>query len=404
MAITRFQYQLERGSKKFPCPQCGKKSFVRYVDISTGQYLPEEYGRCDRQDHCGYHRNPYRGEYGQDNGNSWTDAPIKKKPEDKPLIFVPDEVFKRTLKGYDKNTFLNNLMTNVPFPFDASDIEKVISLYYLGTIGTAITFPYVDPDGNVRAIQVKEFDGDNHTVKTTWIHSIIENHYRINGKSLPQWLIDYKKQESKISTLFGAHLLKKYPSSPVALVEAPKTCVYGTLYFGLPEYGTYKPIFSAIGSLSYLNYDRCRILKNRDVILFPDLSEMGSSYDLWKNKAEELQKKITGSHWTVSSLIENLADEADRAKGYDLADFLIRLDWRKFRKDVPEPARVQPICTLKSLFEIGNEDAKALESGQITRDEWYSHSDELKAKILQADYSLQDYVTVNNQSLKSKAP
>lgn len=353
MTVTKFQYQLERGSKKFLCPACGKKSFVRYVDSSTGRYLPEKYGRCDREDHCGYRLSPYKDHYRQDNANSWTNAPVRKEPENRPLIFIPDEVFKRTLKGYDKNIFLNNLMTGIPFPFDAPDVEKIISLYYLGTIGTAISFPYIDPDGNIRAIQVKEFDHNNHTTKTTWIHSIIEKHYRKNGNSLPQWLTDYQKQDSKISVPFGAHLLNKYPSNPLALVEAPKTCVYATLYSGLPEYGTYKPIFLAIGSLSYLNYDRCKILKNRDVILFPDLSEVGSSYDLWRFKAEELQKKITGSRFTVSSLIENLADESDRKKGNDLADFLIRLDWRKFRNDVPAPSGVQLICNLKELVKIG---------------------------------------------------
>src|SRR5690606_2494995 len=35
----------------------------------------------------------------------------------------------------------------------------------------------------------------------------------------------------------------------------------------------------------------------------------------------------------VSDLLEELAPHQDREQGKDIADYLIRLDWRKFRKD-----------------------------------------------------------------------
>ena len=158
-------------------------------------------------------------------------------------VFIPVEVFNRTRAGYEKNVFIQNLLSQVAFPFEVQDIEKVISLYRLGTVQNgyrlgANTFPFIDINDNVRAVQVKQFDEMNHTIGTDFLHSIIEKHHRRNNKPLPEWLEAYNKNETKVSCLFGEHLLSKYPYNPVALVEAPKTAIYATLYIGFPEQPT----------------------------------------------------------------------------------------------------------------------------------------------------------------------
>lgn len=130
--------------------------------------------------------------------------------------------------------------------------------------------------------------------------------------------------------MFGEHLLKQFPLNPVALVEAPKTAIYGTLYFGLPKQpGNF--LWLAVYNLSSLNLDKCQALQNRDVYLFPDLSNNGKAFDLWSKKARELKGMLPGTKFTVSNLLEAHATNSERYTGCDLADYLIKLDWRRFR-------------------------------------------------------------------------
>lgn len=343
---TEYRYIFEKGSKKYICPECSKKRFVRYFDTVTNNLLPELYGRCDRESKCSYHLSPYKDGYskmiwkqeqGQGIGNfNAYNTTYKPKQYVKPKpVFMPLEVLKQTLSSYENNVFIENLLKRVPFPFKVDDIESVISLYRLGTVKNgyragAITFPFIDIKNNVRAIQVKQFDKTNHTTSTDFLHSIIQKYYDRNKKPLPEWLPDYQKNETKVSCLFGEHLLSKYPHNPIALVEAPKTAIYGALYFGLPQQPN-NLIWLAVYSLSSLNLDKCRALKGRTVTLFPDLSKDGKAFQLWSKKAEQIQSQLQGAHFKVSDLIEQLATEEDKEQGNDLADYLIKQDWRLFK-------------------------------------------------------------------------
>ena len=53
----KFKYHLRGGSAKEVCPNCGQRTFVPYVDDAE-QIVGELYGRCDRENKCGYYRYP----------------------------------------------------------------------------------------------------------------------------------------------------------------------------------------------------------------------------------------------------------------------------------------------------------------------------------------------------------
>jgi len=335
-----YKYSLEKGSKKYVCPNCDKRRFVRYVDNKTGKHLPEKYGKCDREENCAYHLNPIKDGYKNGNKeyntNYTTTHFFKKKKRER--FFIPSKIFRQTLKDYEQNIFIQNLLKNVPFPMNIKDIETIIALYGLGTISKgyregAVSFPFIDKQKRVRAIQVKNFDSHNHTTATDYIHSIIDKHYQKQKKSLPDWLSNYKKNDKMVSCFFGEHLLKKYLYNPIGLVEAPKTAVYCNLYFGFPELPD-DFLWLAVYNRSSLTFDRCKALKGRKVFLFPDLSKDGSTYELWEKRAKEMTNKLPGTSFIVSSLLEQVAGKESKAKGGDLADFLIKQDWRLFRKNI----------------------------------------------------------------------
>lgn len=400
--MENHRYHFDKSSKKFLCPACQKKTFVLYVEAVTGEYLPEQYGRCDRESNCGYFQLPpletkclfvpfesiseksdksykilqysktyylpektvfeiqaaggYVAEYFLQNNASapkylGTDCKyftaegkaiavqVTPKERNKPeRVFIPIEVFEQTLQPerYELNVFLQNLFSRVPYPLEPSEVERVISLYYLGTIAKgerigAVTFPFIDSVGNVRAVQVKQFDEMNHTVSTDFLHSIISR----NASTKPDWLEPYQNQETKVSCLFGEHLLPRYPNNPVALVEAPKTAIYGAIYFGLPESQT-DWLWLAVYNLSSLSLERCKVLKGRSVFLFPDLSKDGKAFQSWSDKAEHFENLLPNTRFTVSDLLEREATEEQRLAGLDLADYLIQQDWRKFRNQTSE--------------------------------------------------------------------
>lgn len=351
------RYTLEKGSKKHHCPDCNKKTFVLYIDTETGDYLPEQYGRCDRESKCSYHLNPYLDGYAkaiweQEQGNrselpnNWKPQRKKATPQPTPEpVFFDFDTFKQTLQPerYEKNTFIQNLFYRVQFPFEVDEVTKVIQLYRLGTVANgyragANTFPFIDIKDNVRAVQVKQFDEQNHTTGTDFLHSIVEKHHTRNNKPLPEWLEAYTKQDKRISCLFGEHLLGKYHSNPVALVEAPKTAVYGTLYFGLPETPE-SLIWLAVYNKSSFSFDKLKVLQGRFVYVFPDLSKDGNTFKEWETKAKEYESRLPGTRFIFSDLLEQLATPEQKEQGADIADVLITKDWRDFRK---QPIQEQP--------------------------------------------------------------
>lgn len=365
---------LERGSKKHRCPQCGRKTLHRYVNNRTGEYLPEQYGRCDRVNHCAYYLSPYNDGFIDALKTEYKPAaPVApRKP-----VFIPTDIVLNRIKSFEQNTFIRNLATesiHVPYPFDLADLREVIKLYSLGTITAeymagAICFPFIDIHKNVRAVQCKVFDETNHTIKgrTNWLDSIIADHYKEKGTELPAWLAMYRKNELKVSCLFGEHLLSRYPRNPVAIVEAPKTCVIASLYFGLPKNDTDR-IWLAAGAKDYLRLNRCAVLKNRDVYLYPDLSVNGKTFDDWENQAQEFSDTIPGATFTMIDTLEKHATEADRIAGADLADMLIKLDWRTFRNKTvsqskPYPANDWSDITNAELAELNGMINEVLQRG-----------------------------------------
>jgi hypothetical protein len=333
--LTSHRYALQPYSgpkSRTSCPACSKpRCFTRYLDTETGELLPDEYGRCDRETNCGYALSPYTRPAGR--GLSYATAaerneqlppcPVPSRlvatPSiTPPLVSIPPEVFKASLGHYAHNALARLLQEH----FGQGVADELLSRFQLGTSAHwpgACVFWLIDEQGQVRGGQVVLYDKTGHTVKeprrcTTWAHTALALACQRRNTAPPAWLATYETHGQKSPCLFGLPQLAGAPAThPVALVESAKTAMLATPY--LPRY-----IWLATMGLSYLTPDRLTPLRGRRLVLFPDAGAL----DKWQAKATELRR--LGFDVLVSDELEKLATEEQRRAGLDLADVLLN-EW-----------------------------------------------------------------------------
>lgn len=288
----------------------------------TGEYLPEIFGRCDRSDICGYHHIPSSDNFIDFDLNGWSPPP-KKAIE---MVYFDSDTYSHCMNKdrFKYNQFINNLSNQ----YTTNDVSNVCELYQLGTIIKgkyfgSVTFPFIDPDNNIRTVQVKKFDDNNKTIDQTFLHSIIEYHYKTKGGFYPAWLTAYIQQESKVSCYFGSHLLNEYKTNPIILVESCKNAIYGTLHFGTPDVSFQNPIWLATYSKDCYSEERSQVLTGRNVMVIPDTSYNEKTFNEWKAKSEAYSKKWNFQFKMFSDL-ESFASASDKVNGLDIADVLIK--------------------------------------------------------------------------------
>lgn len=251
--MKTYKWQLRRGSRKEICPNCGQKRFVPYVLASDGVTLAgAEFGRCDREQNCGYQRYP--------DGERYTVAePQNIHPRER-LECANDDLYIST----DSNLFgwaVSLLGLN--------DAVLAWSNYNVGCIGGRVIWWQIDHEGVVRTGKVMAYRPDGHRDKSdqwgvTWAHKHPQLKHLFKGEELQQ-------------CLFGEHLLKSNSNKPVALVESEKTAVVMSRF--LPEY-----VWLATGgSQGIKSNERLAPLVGRKVLLIPD----NGQYYAWKRAAEQ---------------------------------------------------------------------------------------------------------------------
>lgn len=244
---------------------------------------------------------------------------------------IPFEVFKSSLKGYDRNNFVLALQDL----FGPAIAQKLVEQFYIGTSdywpGAAV-FWLLQLDSNRKQLDIKGGQVilyNRETVKTvkeplpdgskkrynSWVHIALKAWFEKRNSPYPRWLGEYIENNEKFPCLFGLQQLYKNPvNKPVAIVEAAKTAIIASVY--LPQF-----IWLACGSLAYLTAPRLKAVAGRNITLFPDLN----GYSKWQTKARELAP-VLGGKIIVSNLLERTATDRDKQKGFDLTDYLLRRD------------------------------------------------------------------------------
>lgn len=250
--MKTYKWQLRKGSRKEYCPNCGQKRFVPYVLTSDGVTLAgAEFGRCDREQNCGYQRYP--------DGERYT-------------VAAPQNIQPRPRLEYVGDLHVStdsNLFEWAVGLLGLNDAVLAWSDYNVGCIGGRVIWWQIDRDGVVRAGKVMSYRPDGHRDKSdkwgvTWAHKHPQLKQQFDGEELQQ-------------CLFGEHLLAANPEKPVALVESEKTAVVMSRFFS--EY-----VWLATGGCQGIkSNERLAPLVGRKVFLIPD----NGQYYAWKRAAEQ---------------------------------------------------------------------------------------------------------------------
>ena len=361
--MTAFKYSLDKSSKKFICPNCNKKKFVYYVDTEQGKYLSTDYGRCDRDQNCGYHKAPPKGKKA-----FLIDFFTLKKISDKALKLVDingiisivpkSQILEQKeskcfiTEWYLKNSNIHYLNNESKY-FNSDNIEIINEVtavkktqliepsFHSLILQDRIIREYKSQqyDDNLTTYLLSQFTLDEVQTATQNYYLTGANYYWNNATLF--WQINHKEQihackimlYNKLTgkrkkepynhinwlhnaikepnfnlnqCLFGLHLINTDYQKEIAIVESEKTAIIMSIY--LPEF-----IWIATGSKSGFKFDLLQPLKKRKCIAFPDKGEFNN----WHIKATELNQQ--GFKIAVSNLLE----DTDLQNGSDLADYYL---------------------------------------------------------------------------------
>jgi hypothetical protein len=358
--MERFKYSLDKSSKKYVCPNCNKKTLVYYVDTETGNYLTDNYGRCDREQNCGYHKAPPKGK------KAYLITFLS-------LVSISTKAFKLTdLNGVisivpksqilgqnAKSCFITEwYLQNSTINYSSNEI-KYFNTDNAIIINEAKTILKPEPKKpsfhnlellNDMYIENPTKDNLTEFLKTIFTKDEVNNavlNYYLTGanyfwnNATVFWQIDNKEQircakimlynsttGSRIKKpynhinwlhkaikepdfnlnqcLFGLHLINEDYQKDIAIVESEKTAIIMSII--LPDY-----IWLATGSKSNFKLELLEPLKNRNCFAFPDKSE----FDKWNKTANSLKTK--GYKIAVSNMLEQTEFES----GFDLVDYYL---------------------------------------------------------------------------------
>jgi hypothetical protein len=295
-------------STRHTCPECGQKqSFTLYLDCNTNEPIHRTVGKCNRESKCGYHYTPRQ--FFLDNPSPLVETwhATTNIPNTTKQIAPPQPAGTIHFSFVERSASYQSYF--VRFLCEILTIEQMTSIgenYALGaTKANEVIFWQIDIIGKVRTGKIMQYNPEtgrrlkHESGAIDWVHNKLKK-----SGTIPE---NFNLQQC----FFGEHLLTIYPDKTVAIVESEKSALIASAVF--PDL-----VWLGAGNIHGLSPEKCQVLKNRNIILFPDLN----AFDKWTEKANQIKKQCN-CKISVSTLLEDIATPEAKAKGLDVADFMI---------------------------------------------------------------------------------
>ena len=302
----QWRYILYNGSRKWNCPQCGHQTYVRYIDTFKHHTLMTfKYGRCDRENSCGYWLKPKNtittDDY-QTGINQTIVQQIKQSKKRKSIvrqkIHIPLDFYEDHTDPITKdNCYLAKTL-------DSSVVFKECQARTIKGLPETVCWPWINAEGHIRAIQIHKYRENTYNAydKKKWFHKFF---------NLQE---SYYKQTKKIDCFFNEHLLTTYPQRKVILVEGAKTALTAMKLLKYPD-----TVIIASFSQSYLKMEHMKKLAEREVHVIPDIH----SFQQWKDVCQQSSEIYPNMKIFIYDDLEKIATPEQMSKGWDIGDFLV---------------------------------------------------------------------------------
>lgn len=230
----------------------------------------------------------------------------------KELLVMPRSMVLMTAKNQQPNIFID-WFRHLPWANDPTNnqLSRVVETLWLYCVGGwtdgRVCFWQIDEQGRPHGGKLMRYGNDGKRDKTEnpgWMH---------NQKGIREQL-DLEHNEYR-ATLFGLHLLNRYPQATINIVESEKTALICANAYGHPE----RSLWMACGGLKFLKLESLQPLidQGRRVWLWPDKDGVED----WTQKCEHLLSDRVSI--TTRYLDENwVPDDGEKA---DVADIILRL-------------------------------------------------------------------------------
>jgi len=306
--MEKLPFEKKRTRVKY-CP-CGKSN-------SDGKFVPyvgfEDKGYCHSCDKTFIPKEEKSEDEGKGDQRPFLPLPPKQ------VSFIDTDYLDASLKGYDQNNFVQFLINR----FGKSNAMQAVEVYKIGTSKRwpgANIFWQIDEDHKIRGGKIMFYDastGKREKTKNSWVHSVLK-------------LDDFNLNQC----LYGSHLTRSEPKyKPVSIVESEKTAIIASIL--RPDF-----IWMATGGKAGLKVSKFKFLKDRDIILFPDLTKPGDEFncfEMWTNFANQLTDDIPGFYIQVSDYLETRATDEEKIQGLDIADYFLKWEWDNEENEGNEP-------------------------------------------------------------------